>query len=200
MAGRTGKRLETTLAAAVSHPVRSKCLVILAERTASPAEIARRLKLDVSYVGYHVTALAKAGLIEKVDERPVRGAVEHFYRARDLPVISGEQEAELGPDERRVWAETILSLFAAAAAESLDKGTFVERTDRHVTRLTMDLDEQGWTKAADAYMRLYEEIFDIGKDAQSRMRKSNEKSPIRAVSFQCLFEVPPLSSDNPGSN
>ena len=46
-------------------------LTIFAERTASPSEIARELRLDVSNVGYHVTALAETNLIERVGSRPV---------------------------------------------------------------------------------------------------------------------------------
>ena len=88
---RRRKRLKTTLAAAVAHPLRARCLTIFAERAASPSEIARELRLDVSNVGYHVTALAEANLIERVRSRPVRGATENFYRAIELPVVTAEQ-------------------------------------------------------------------------------------------------------------
>src|ERR1700759_2273608 len=94
-AQRSGKRLNTALAAAVAHPIRTRSLAILGERVASPAEIARELELDVSKVGYHVSALADAKLIEEVGSRPVRGAIEHFYKAVELPILTDEQEAEL---------------------------------------------------------------------------------------------------------
>src|ERR1700709_2621850 len=94
------KRLETTLSAAVAHPIRSKCLVILAERVASPAEIARQLHLDVSKVGYHVNALSAAHLIEEIASRPVRGAVEHFYRAVQLPIVDSDQMGAYSEAER----------------------------------------------------------------------------------------------------
>src|ERR1700753_3059649 len=151
---RKKKRLETTLAAAVAHPIRSKCLVILAERVASPAEIARELHLDVSKVGYHVNALAEANLIEEIGSRPVRGAVEHFYRAVELPVVSNEQEAELSPADQRVYAESVLSIFAANAAHSLDVGKFLDRTDHHLTRLAFNIDEEGWGAAPAGDMEL----------------------------------------------
>jgi DNA-binding transcriptional ArsR family regulator len=186
---RKRKRLETTLAAAVAHPIRSKCLVILAERVASPAEIARQLHLDVSKVGYHVNALAEAKLIEEVGSRPVRGAVEHFYRAVELPVVTHEQEAEISPADQRVYAESVLSIFAANAAHSLDVGTFLGRTDHHLTRLAFNTDEEGWREATAAYMELYERIFEIQEAAEKRMRDGEEK-PFRVVSFQSLFEIP----------
>jgi len=183
------KRLETTLAAAVAHPIRSKCLVILAERVASPAEIARQLHLDVSKVGYHVNALADANLIEEIRNRPVRGAVEHFYRAVQLPIVSNEQEEAFSEEERRVVAETILSIHAANAAHSLEEGTFLERPDHHLTRLAFNVDEEGWNEATAAYMELYDRIFEIQEAASERMRDGDE-NPFRVVSFQSLFEIP----------
>src|ERR1700753_2046494 len=155
------KRLETTLAAGAAHPIRSKCLVILAERVASPAEIARQLHLDVSKVGYHVNALSDANLIEEIGSRPVRGAVEHFYRAVQLPIVSNEQEAEFNEEERRVVAETILSIHADTAAHSLDAGPFLHRAHHPLPRLAFNIDEEGWEEATAAYMELYERIFEI---------------------------------------
>src|SRR6201992_2660762 len=183
------KRLETTLAAAVAHPIRSKCLVILAERVASPAEIARELQLDVSKVGYHVNALAEANLIEEIGSRPVRGAVEHFYRAVQLPVVDNDQMDAYSAEERRIVAETILSIHAANAAHSLEDGTYLKRTDSHLTRLAFNIDEEGWGEATAAYMELYERIFEIQEAAAARMRDGEEK-PFRVVSFQSLFEIP----------
>src|SRR5882757_1122555 len=104
---------DATLGAAVAHPLRCRCLAILADRVASPAEMARELGLEVSKVGYHVTALAEAGLIEEVGQRPVRGAVEHFYRAVVRPITSAEEEANLSFEERMSFARTIWSLITA---------------------------------------------------------------------------------------
>jgi DNA-binding transcriptional ArsR family regulator len=186
---RKGKRLNTALAAAVAHPIRTRSLAILGERVASPAEIARELELDVSKVGYHVSALADAKLIEEVGSRPVRGAIEHFYKAVELPILTDEQEAELPMDERRSFAESILSLYVGNAAHGLDAGTLVGRADHHLTRFAFNLDETGWKEASDAYLELYERIFQIQVQAADRLGKTEEK-PIRTVSFLSFFEVP----------
>ncbi len=147
---------DATLGAAVAHPMRCRCLAILADRVASPAEIARELGLDVSNVGYHVTALAEAGLIEEVGQRPVRGAVEHFYRAVVRPITSDEEEADFSLAERKSFARTTWSLIAANATTALEAGTLVERHDHHLTRVPLRVDEQGWSEVAEAYMELYE--------------------------------------------
>jgi hypothetical protein len=52
-------------------------------RTLSPKDLSHELQAPLSTVNYHVTELAKAGLVEIVGEQQVRGAIEHFYRAVD---------------------------------------------------------------------------------------------------------------------
>jgi DNA-binding transcriptional ArsR family regulator len=77
------------LARATAHPLRVSILEILGidgGRVLSPSDLSQELQIPLSNTNYHVTELAKAGLIELVRERQVRGATEHFYR---LP-ISGE--------------------------------------------------------------------------------------------------------------
>lgn len=69
----------------------------MSERTASPSEIARLLDIELSIVSYHVRILEEFGLIELVEEEPVRGSVAHFYRAVD-PVSTASTEWE-GLDE-----------------------------------------------------------------------------------------------------
>ena len=76
------------LARATAHPLRVSILEILGidgGRTLSPTELSRELQIPLSNTNYHVTELAKAGLIELVRQRQVRGATEHFYR---LPTAS----------------------------------------------------------------------------------------------------------------
>jgi DNA-binding transcriptional ArsR family regulator len=77
------------LARATAHPLRVSILEILGidgGRVLSPSDLSRELQIPLSNTNYHVTELAKAGLIELVRERQVRGATEHFYR---LPISEG---------------------------------------------------------------------------------------------------------------
>jgi DNA-binding transcriptional ArsR family regulator len=71
------------LARATAHPLRVSVLEILGidgGRILSPSELSQELQIPLSNTNYHVTELAKAGLIELVRQRQVRGATEHFYR------------------------------------------------------------------------------------------------------------------------
>jgi DNA-binding transcriptional ArsR family regulator len=71
------------LARATAHPLRVAVLEILGidgGRTLSPSDLSQELQIPLSNTNYHVTELAKAGLIQLVRTRQVRGATEHFYR------------------------------------------------------------------------------------------------------------------------
>lgn len=71
------------LARATAHPLRISILELLGldgGRTLSPSDLCQELQIPLSNTNYHVTELAKAGLIELVHQRQVRGATEHFYR------------------------------------------------------------------------------------------------------------------------
>ncbi len=76
------------LARATAHPLRVSVLEILGidgGRILSPSDLSKELQIPLSNTNYHVSELAKSGLIELVRERQVRGATEHFYR---IPVNS----------------------------------------------------------------------------------------------------------------
>ena len=189
MAVEAPKRKRTTLAAAVAHPIRVRCLVTLAERVASPSELAKEQGLNVTKLGYHVTALADSGLIVQVDAKPVRGALEHFYSTIEMPCIDAEDEADLTEAEQRNVAESIISIFAANATHAIDVGTMFTKPDRHLTRKSMDLDKQGWEDATAAHMELFDRMNEIEDEAAERRRESDE-TPSRFVSFQALFQIP----------
>jgi DNA-binding transcriptional ArsR family regulator len=93
------------LARATAHPLRVSVLEILGidgGRVLSPSDLSRELQIPLSNTNYHVTELAKSGLIELVRERQVRGATEHFYRLPGTAAeSSGENPAE---DSERAWA------------------------------------------------------------------------------------------------
>ena len=91
------------LARATAHPLRVSILEILGidgGRVLSPSDLSRELQIPLSNTNYHVTELAKAGLIVLVRERQVRGATEHFYR---LPGTGSEAESAAEKAER-AWA------------------------------------------------------------------------------------------------
>jgi DNA-binding transcriptional ArsR family regulator len=74
--------LDRRLIKALGHPVRVRALEVLNARVASPSELARVLSEPLGNVAYHVKILEENDAIELVRTAPVRGALEHFYRAK----------------------------------------------------------------------------------------------------------------------
>lgn len=92
------------LARATAHPLRVSILEILGidgGRVLSPSDLSHELQIPLSNTNYHVTELAKAGLIVLVRQRAVRGATEHFYTLPEaLPKV--EAEGATAPEPARV--------------------------------------------------------------------------------------------------
>ena len=74
--------VDIRLMKALAHKERVEILSILSEREASPSELSEVIKASLSKIAYHVKVLKDFDLIELVRTAPRRGAVEHFYRAK----------------------------------------------------------------------------------------------------------------------
>jgi DNA-binding transcriptional ArsR family regulator len=186
---KTAATMETTLAAIVAHPTRARCFVILAERTASPVEIAQEIGKDVGHVGYHVRKLQQLNLIELVNERPVRGAVEHFYRAIERPVITEDEFVEQSIDEREAFTRYTLQLLVTDIARAMDEHTFDKRQNRVLVRMPMVVDADGFQELSDMHTEVFERTMDIQARSAERLTKSDEDS-IPTISTSMFFETP----------
>lgn len=95
------------LARANTHPLRVSILEVLGldgGRTLSPKDLSLELQAPLSTVNYHVTELRHSALVEVVDERQVRGAIEHFYRLVDSGGESASRRRRKGGARRKVHA------------------------------------------------------------------------------------------------
>lgn len=73
---------DNDLLVALRHPLRREILREMAgEKAISPREIATVLGQPLSNVSYHVRVLADCAAISLVGTKPVRGSMQHFYRA-----------------------------------------------------------------------------------------------------------------------
>lgn len=174
---------------AMSHPLRAAVLRILTERTASPAEMARELDEELSNVSYHTKQLVEFECAELVSTRPVRGALEHFYRATERHLIDTEDWEELEPvmAENLVceFMQKILDDFVVSARAQLVGGD----KDFHLTRTLMVLDEEGLQEALEAHERARKEIVEIAGRSAERMVESGEQGVNISTSQGC-FKLP----------
>jgi DNA-binding transcriptional ArsR family regulator len=174
---------------AMSHPLRASILRILTERTASPAEMARELDEELSNVSYHTKQLVEFECAELVSTRPVRGALEHFYRATERHLVDTEEWEELDPlvaeDLVCEFMQKILDDFVVSARA----GIIGTDADFHLTRTLLVLDEEGIKEALEAQEKARLEIVEIEARSAARMVKSGEQG-TNASSSQGLFKMP----------
>jgi DNA-binding transcriptional ArsR family regulator len=197
MAPAKKREVDRTIGSVVAHPLRARCLTALADRTASPAELAIEFRKPLSDVSYHVATLLKAGAIELVGERPVRGSIQHFYRAITMPYVDTAENADLPLEERLEFARLITQLAAADATIALDAQTFNRRPDAHVLRIPMVVDEDGWGELAELYAEMVERIFAVRAASDQRRADGSGDGDeagdgdIPITAFVTFFERPP---------
>jgi DNA-binding transcriptional ArsR family regulator len=175
-------------AGVLAHPIRCRALNILADREASPVEIGRELQIDASHVAYHVRMLRDSGLIELTEETPRRGSIEHRYRAV-YHALTDEQYAEMNEEERATYSRIIYSLAAADASCAFSSGSFAYRHDHHISRTTMQVDEEGWEELRDQFWNHLKEVERIKSEASERLDETGARGTSVAV-FDTFFELP----------
>jgi len=187
--GGIGRPAHEKLVKGLSHPVRTECLTILAERTASPSQLAEILDHDLSNVSYHVRTLVELGLVELVGEESIRGAVAHFYRAVERPLASPAEWEQLPEQVKAAFSAHSWDVLFKCVTTAIEKRTFDSRPDRHLTRTSLLLDSEGFARLSVLMDELLEAVFSEQAAAAERMNKSGEK-PIHAVAGTALFPMP----------
>jgi DNA-binding transcriptional ArsR family regulator len=166
--------VDRRLAKALSHPLRAHVLTILNERVASPNQIANELEEPLGNVSYHVKTLAEMGCIELVNTEPRRGAIEHFYRAVVRPFFSDKDWKRLPPSARQGISDATLQLIWEDTSEALTAGTFDRRTDRHLSRSRLVLDEQGWKEVNKLLLDTMNRVGEIETASAKRNSKDGD--------------------------
>jgi DNA-binding transcriptional ArsR family regulator len=174
---------------AMNHPVRAAVLAILAERTSSPAEMARELDEDLSNVSYHTKQLVELECAELVSTRPVRGALEHFYRATERSLIDREEWDELDPLMAESLIHEAMQKMLDAFVAATRAGTLGADADFHLTRTPVLLDQQGLQEALEAHERARVEVVEIASRSAERMVESGEEG-LNVSSSQACFKMP----------
>ncbi len=184
----TQKRLK-----AMQHPLRSEAFRLIRDGgPMSPAEVARELEADVPTVSYHVRKLSEYDCVEEVENRPVRGVVEHFYRATEIHEVDVEEWAELAdqdPEVAEVLTDEFMQNIVDDFTASRQEGIVGRDHEFWISRSPHLLDQEGLgeaLKAAEAYQNAMSEIA-----ARSAARRVGSVDPgIPISSSIALFKMP----------
>lgn len=181
---------------AMEHPLRARILRTLIERdTMSPSELARVLTAELSDVSYHVRRLEELDCAELVSTRPVRGALEHFYRATERHLINAEEWEQLDP----IVAEDLVCGFMQRILDDFVDSRHAEIVaydgNFHITRTPLVLDPEGLREGVDLFERCRLEMSEIERRSAERRSKNGTRT-IPASSSLLIFEVPRRSLDS----
>lgn len=189
--------LDRTACEVLKHPIRVRILEVLCEREISPIQFLHQGLLPpgvefennqnaVSAISYHFKVLMKAGCITLAGTKPRRGATEHIYRSSVPAFHSDEEWAAMTFKEREGISRATLQNLIARAEGAILAGTFDKRTDRHLSWLPMDLDEEGWAELRDLQAEALERAEQIKIATRERVRGRRELGED-AATFPATF-------------
>src|SRR4051794_23226669 len=189
MAKQPAGLVDPRLAKALSHPMRTRILSILNERVASPNEIAEMIDERLPNVSYHVRALLELDCIELVSTAQRRGAIEHYYRALTRPFFSDRDWKRLPRSGRQAVTDLTLQMVWEETSAAIKKGTFENRSDRHLSRSPLVLDEQGWAELNDLLAKALAQSEGIAEKSAKRLAKSGDEG-TSTLFVMMHFETP----------
>ena len=186
---------QTNRLIAMSHPLRARILRFLVERgVMSPAELSRELQADLRAVSYHVRRLEELECAELVQTRPVRGAVEHFYRATERPMIDTNEFENIDP----IMAEDLVlhtfqrmvdDFVASRAAQMVGFDKHL-----HLSRTPLIVDEEGFEEAMETFEESRLQLSEI--ERRSAERRSSSGAPgISVCGSLSFYKVPSSALD-----
>ena len=178
---------------AYAHPLRVRMLHLLNGRVASPRELANELDMPLANTSYHMRQLLALGLVELVEERPRRGAIEHRYTATFTPTLTDDGWARLPATVKHSTIGAALRHAVAELAAAGDQGGF-DRPDMHCSRTAGRLDEQGWREVAAALERALGEVDAAMLAARDRLGAADDGEAAEATVLLMHFGTPKLAA------
>jgi DNA-binding transcriptional ArsR family regulator len=180
---------------ALSHPMRVRILAMLREAPASPVQLADRLPdASLGAIAYHVRTLHDLDLLELVATRQKRGATEHVYQAVVHPAVTAESWADLGPVAKQRLLTAMLQEVGESATTSAAAGGF-DRSDAHITRTALKLDDRAWRQLASATKKWLRDVQRIEEAAQKRIQaKESIYATMDVALVLMLFEAVQFSA------
>ena len=179
---------DPSLAKALAHPLRTRILTALEERTASPSELATELGAELGVVSYHVRRLVGLKLLKLVKSVPRRGAVEHYYTATARPQITSTTWGSMPTIVKQATLNAAIEEVGAQIAAAASNGGF-DQAEAHLTRTPFIVDEKGWKALARQLDALLPRLQKIEADSKRRLARSDHQGEQGAAVVLMLFNT-----------
>lgn len=163
---------------AMQSPLRREIWKVLSDRgVVSPKEIADELDERTDLVSHHIKRLVKLGFAELTDEKKVRGAIAHYYRAIQRPLIEDDDWNQL-LEENPMLAEHLVGRLVQAQLEdyerSLRAGILGSDDEWYIGRFPAVVDKQGLKEALELGDRVEADLAEIVRRSAERRSESGD--------------------------
>jgi DNA-binding transcriptional ArsR family regulator len=177
------------LAKALAHPLRVRILTSLHKGVSSPNQLSQELGEPLGNVSYHVKTLLEYDCVELVKTEPRRGAVEHFYRATERAFFSASDWEKIPASARKGISGSILEMIGHDASAALIAGSIDARTDSHISRTPLVIDDKGWTELTELLSETLNRAIEIQEESATRLA-GDKTDPIATKLGILHFESP----------
>lgn len=190
---------DPALAKALAHPLRTRILAVLENRTASPSEIAEELDAPLGVVSYHVRRLHALRFLKLVKRVPRRGAVEHYYTTIAGPTITNAAWRSTPTIVKQAMVNAALTEIASSVTAAAESGGF-EAGEAHLSRSPVIVDQQGWKELAQELDGLVARIQRIEAASQKRLARQDHQAEQLATMVLMLFQSGPRAPADGATN
>jgi DNA-binding transcriptional ArsR family regulator len=159
-------------------PIRIELLKQMAEPRTCP-ELAEQFQDSPQKIYYHVKALEKAGLVEKVEERRVRGVVEGYYQAKARSYwLAPNLVGQIGGEQATQDQTSLRYLLTLAEEFHADIGHLGHRSEAGVNVPSLGLSAQVYLPDGQRRAEFLEDVQNLFQSlAQKYDTPADERTP-----------------------
>lgn len=163
----------------MKKPERHRIFIILAERPATPKELADELELELHTAMYHVRVLAgtekkhsnRFPFIKQVGTDRKRGATQRIYEAVVPPVIGVQEAADMDRETREHDSDFIVPFVIDDLREARAEGVMDLDPQRTLLRYHDLMDTDGLFELANLAMEFLDAQMRVSKEAKARVAR-----------------------------
>jgi hypothetical protein len=126
-------------------------------------------------LNYYFAGLERDGYLHRVGGVRVRGAVQHFYRAKRRALISDAEFAQMSMPDRQITSNAVIEDAHTCAIEAVEAGTMDKRENSVLLWEPYRLDQQGFDETMEVLNRTYERAKEICAESNVRLKKSGKE-------------------------
>lgn len=141
------------------------------------------LDVPLATASHHVKELLEADMIELVKTEPRRGAVEHYYRAKQAPEVDAMAWKKLPESARRGIAGVAMQTVVADGLASLRHGRLEADDNMYIAWMRLDLSEEGEA-----------EVTALQAEILERYKEIKERDKVRVAERGCPVGAPRIAA------